>query len=123
MTRKDLAENINAFETGNRKREWPLVLVFLAGIVLLGIFGAKVADDSMLLGTLALMLMLVWIVGTAWIAIRTNNKRVKDLCLLCPSCGTNLAGPTGRLAVATTYCSHCGTQILEDAATSAGSAS
>jgi|APTNR8051073442_1049403.scaffolds.fasta_scaffold01697_13 hypothetical protein len=123
MTRKELAEKINSFEKGNRKREWPMVLVFLPGIVLIGLFGAKVADDSPLLGALAILLMLAWIVGTTWLAIRTNNKRVRDLGLLCPSCEANLAGPIGRLAVATTYCSHCGTQILQNDAAPSASAS
>ena len=33
--------------------------------------------------------------------------------VLCPSCGKDLTGPTGKLAVATGTCAHCGRDILE----------
>jgi hypothetical protein len=42
----------------------------------------------------------------------TNRRWVRRYGLLCPSCGTSLAGMDGQIDVATGICGECGSQVL-----------
>lgn len=110
MTRKELAQRINSFEKELRKREWSL-----SGIYILGLIGGSVVlADPTRDSDLLLVVLLIWIVIPIFIVTKMNKKRRNELGLNCPNCEVNLVNEVGRLAVATLYCSQCGTKILHE---------
>ena len=113
MTRSELAFKIKQFERGNRKFEWPFLIFYIAGmvvvpLVIVGGFGGS--DLSQVLGIVGLF---VWIIIPGIFLKRLNKKRLKKLDLLCPHCSVGLSNYIGQLAVTTLYCSSCGNQVAE----------
>jgi hypothetical protein len=113
MTREELAQRINSFERDNRRQEWPFLAVLIVGALSTGLLGARYADESPVIGWLCVPLMFAWILVPSRLLGRINKRRMKTLDLYCPHCNCSLAGPVGRLAVTTLFCSQCGKQIVE----------
>lgn len=116
MTRKSLAFAINRFEKGNRANEWILVSILFAGLIGLFVFLSRFPDAlaRATVGWAFCCVIALWIVGVLYFLGRVNRARIKQLNLRCPSCNVSLVGFFGRLAVATTYCGHCGEKIVEE---------
>ncbi len=112
MTREDLAQKINSFERDNRKWEWPFLAVYIGGVLAIGLWMARWADQSSAIAGVALLF--AWIIFPSLLFGRINKRRMRSFGLYCPSCNISLTGPVGRLAVTTLYCSHCGKQIIEE---------
>lgn len=114
MTREELARRIYSFERDNRKMEWPILAILIAGLVIPGLIAARYAHDSPTTGLVCLAAIVAALFLPSFVLGRINKKRLISLNLHCPSCGCGLTGPIGRLAVTTLYCSQCGKQIVDE---------
>ena len=113
MNRKELAQRINDFETANRKWEWSLSILYLLGLIVMALIFPRFDDGSSTYNWIAAIILILYLGGPFLLILKTNSRRINALGLRCPECSVSLAGEVGRLAVASLYCSHCGSKIID----------
>jgi hypothetical protein len=121
MTREELAQRINLFEGGHKRREW-LAFAFLIGGLFVGMlistwFGKTYPTLQPVRVFIFPACIVLPSLGFVWF----DRRRSRAFGLSCPECGTSLAGVRGRLAVTTCHCDRCGKKIVEDDASPSNS--
>jgi predicted RNA-binding Zn-ribbon protein involved in translation (DUF1610 family) len=112
-SREALAQQIASAAATYKRRSLPLVLFSVVGGVLQLVLHRVIEKqyDRPTSHNIELAMFLIYIViVSALLVWLTKGDATTPKC---PSCGTKLKEMSGRLALATGRCDHCGAQVIE----------
>ncbi len=114
MTREEIISHSKARDSEAKRFDWRFMLVYLGGMLLVGLPFTRAPKERWELHLLGLFLLFGWLLAPIHFLIRKAKKDAQKHQLLCPSCTKPLGPFDVKIAIASGRCCHCGHQLITD---------